>query len=205
MVMPSLLVEWTLSKAQALINGLITHADNTETLFEPLQHKRIRIMLEPMKIAIEIEFKGNVVVLSSETPRPVGLTLTGTPIQFLNTMTSHSVAGLHISGDGKIAQALQRALDGLNIDVEAFLESLVGGTLANTLMKGVKRAKVASSDIVSHTLNDIADYCHYEIRTTASQSDCDAFTKDVNALRYAVDHLAVKVAQLKRRIEERHV
>jgi ubiquinone biosynthesis protein UbiJ len=120
-------------------------------------------------------------------------------------MTSHSVAGLHISGDGKMAQALQRALGGLNIDVGAFLESIIGGTLANTVMKGAARAKQKSSDMVSHTLNDIADYCHYEIQTTASQDDCDAFTKDVNALRYAVDHLSMKVAQLKRLTEEAHV
>lgn len=205
MVMPSLLLEWTLSRAQAFINALIVHADNVQALFEPLQQKRVRVVLEPMKIIVEIDFKCSNIILSSETPRPVELTLTATPIQFLQTMTSHSVAGLHISGDGKIAQALQRALGGLNIDVAAFLDSIVGSTLSNTLMKGAASVKQKSSGIVAHTLNDIADYCHYEIQTTASQEDCDAFTKDVNALRYAVDHLAVKVAQLKRRVEETHV
>lgn len=205
MVMPSLLLEWTLSRAESFLNALLIHADNIDALFEPLQQKRIRFVFSPMKIIIEMECNNNQIILSTETPRPAALTLTGTPVQFLNTMTSHSVADLHISGDGKIAQALQRAIAGLHIDVEAFLESIVGGTLAHSLMTGAIQARASSKALAKHTLRDVSDYCHYEIQATASKSECDAFAKEVNALRYAVDHLSVRVTQLKRRIEDSHV
>jgi ubiquinone biosynthesis protein UbiJ len=204
MVMPSLLLEWTLSRAETFLNALLVHADNAETLLQPMQQKRIRVIFEPMHIGIDMECKGAHILLSAATSQPAALTLTGSPLQFLHTMTTHSVADLHITGDGKIAQALQRAIGRLNVDVEAFLESIVGGTLAHTLMINAGRARAYSASVATHTLHDMSDYCHYEINAAASKSECDAFAKDVNTLRYAVDHLSAKVNQLKRRIEDSH-
>jgi ubiquinone biosynthesis protein UbiJ len=204
MVMPSLALEWMLSRAQALINALLVHGD--AEILAPFHNQRIRFLFEPMMIAIDMTCTtDNHIILSTETPQPVALTLRGTPVQFLKTLSSHTVADLHITGDGKIAQSLQRVLGNLNIDAESFLETLVGGTLAHTLFSTFKKAQQKSNDIVSHTIQDISDYCQYETQTIVSQAACDAFTKDVNELRYTVDHLAAKIAQLKRRIEDTHV
>lgn len=205
MVMPSLLLEWTLSRAEAFLNALLTHSDNSEALIQPLQAKRMRMVFTPMNVTIEVTSSNNHIILSSETPRPAALTLTGSPIQFLNTMITHSVADLHMEGDAKLAQALQRAISGLHIDIESFLENIVGGTLAHALMANAEHARQYVNNTAAHTLQDMSDYCHYEIQATASELECDTFTKEVNTLRYAVDHLSAKVNQLKRRIEDTHV
>ncbi len=203
MVKPSLALEWILSRAQRFINALLAHADTK--VLEPLHQKRIRFVFEPMKIVIEMICANNTLILSSETTLPVALTLTATPVQFFQTMTSHSVSNLHIAGDGKVAQALQRALGNLDIDAEAFLETLIGGTIAHRMVQGFNKALEKSTDIKDHTIQDVADYCLYETNTVATKEAFDAFSKEVNGLRYATDHLAARIAQLKRRAESHHV
>lgn len=205
MVAPSLLLEWIIARAEAFVNALLVHAQDIEPLFLPLHHKRVRFIFEPMKIVIEMDIRGTQISLSTRTDRPVFLTLTATPIQFLQTLSTQSVSDLHIEGDGKIAQALQRAINGLHIDIESFLEGIVGATLAHNLMVGMQRAHQSGAAIIKHTKHDLSDYCHYEIQAAASADECDAFAKEVNALRYAVDHLSSKVNQLKRRLEVNHV
>jgi ubiquinone biosynthesis protein UbiJ len=203
MVKPSLALEWILSRAQRFINAILAHADTT--VLEPLNQKRIRFVFEPMKSVIEMNCSNNAIMLSSETILPVALTLTATPVQFFKTMTSHSVANLHIAGDGKVAQALQRAIGNLDIDVEAFLETVIGGTIAHKMVQGFSMALEKSTDIKNHTIQDIADYCRYETNTVTSKEEFASFTKEVNELRYATDHLAARITQLKRRTESYHV
>lgn len=204
MVMPSLALEWILSKAQSFMNALLSHGYADALL--PLRNSRIRFVFEPMNIAVEMTCTSHpYIVLTAETQHPVSLTLKGTPLQFLKSMTSHTMGNLHIAGDIKLAQVLQRALENLNIDVESFLSTIVGGTVAHHLISAIKKTEQKSREVASHTVQDISDYCQYEIHTITPKEECDIFTKKVNELRYKVDHLSVKIAQLKQHIEERHV
>lgn len=203
MVAPSLLLEWMIARAERFINAVLQHAYDIDTLLQPLRDKPIRFMFKPIEVSLVMTIQGNQVVLSTDD-RPALLTLSATPIQFLSTLLTQSVSDLHMEGDVKLAQQLQRTVQGMNIDIEAFLETLVGGTLAHILLERAKRIATSASNIMTHGKQDLSDYCHYEIQATASQAECDQFAKDVNAMRYAVDHLVARVQQLQRQVEVPH-
>lgn len=142
--------------------------------------------------------------LEREWAGPVDVTLRGSPLAFARFglkrrgINSDAFASrrLTIEGDAELAQDLQKAIAGIDLDFEELLSQYLGDVPAHQLGRGARTLLRWTREAAESLRLDIREYMVEESRVLAPAWRVDEFVERTDALRADVERLEARVRRL---------
>lgn len=190
--------ELSLAKCESLLNQALSQDLAWSTHAPSLEGQRVLFVLQTLDYCVLAQCRHQHISLSFETAdTPADLTVTATPKACLEALRDKALPrSIKISGDAILAQHLQQALFGAQIDWEGFLSLHLGDVPARAIHLGVKKASAFFTRLKVDLLADAHDYVIDETRVVVSADEIQQFVDDVTELRYASDRLAARIQAL---------
>jgi len=143
--------------------------------------------------------------LSKQAPLDVSATLQGSFFTLFQLHTKPDQppvgnADVRISGDMHFAKSLREILSSIDIDWEAQLAHWVGDATAHHAYETARDAKEHLRETKQHFAEDITDFLQHEKKITPTQTQAEMFFNQIDELRDNTERLSVRIANLKRKI-----
>lgn len=190
-----LMHELALAKMETLLNQALARDLGWTDAAKPLHDQRILFILETLDYCVLAQISGTWVRLSWEcADTPAHLTIKASPKACMQALKDKTLPrSIQISGDAFLAQHLQQAMFGLNIDWEGLLSDHVGDLPAKTLHRGLKKISGFLSRMADDVMADTHDYLLDEAKLVITPAEQQGFIDEVTELQYACDRLEARV------------
>lgn len=133
--------------------------------------------------------------------------LRGTPGAFARLGTTANPVGVlfsgdvEISGDAELGQRFKRILDGIQIDWEELLSTLVGDVLAHQLGNAARGTTTWLQNSAATLGRDIAEYLQEEISLLPREFEIEELLTGVDTLVGDTDRLEQRIRRLRRQLQ----
>ncbi len=132
----------------------------------------------------------------AETDLPPDTVITGSPSALLamsapDWFGKHS--GVRIDGDAGSAQALEQLLRKLDPDWEGLLTEQLGDVVGHQVWRVLRDSAGAGRRLAGVAGEQVTHYLREESGLLTTRAEAEAFARDVDELREAVDRLEVKM------------
>lgn len=187
---------------ETAINRYVHLDPEAQDLFDALDGKVIRIELTDLNLCyylLPIEQRINVMGRCEHAP---DTTLRGTSIAMVRMRASEDTGGplfsgeVLISGDVKLGQQFQAAIDAIDIDWEEQLSRITGDAVAHKVGNLVRGAVKWGQQTIDTLGKDVAEYLHEESRVLPAQYEVEEFIAAVDKLRADVDRAQARLNRL---------
>ena len=188
---------------ERVANRLLARDPETLDGLSRLAGKVIRVeLLNTRHPAIDVLPGEHGIRLETDCPRAADTLIRATPVELLiyAGFARRRVAGvshnMEIRGDPGLAQALQRALQDLDLDWEALLAGWTGGTLARKSNRLFNSGVDLLRNLRDKVVADLGEYSIYEKELLPDQDEVEEFNGAVEVLRDDVARLQKRLDRL---------
>ena len=176
--------------------------ETRERVARELDGRVVRVRVTRPEIELALAFVDDRVEVLRRHDGGVDLTVTGS-LAALRSL-QRSTDALHdgrvrIDGDLAVARALRETIAGFDLDLEALVEPLLGGTLARRLARAGRDLGGWSARTRSRFGADLGDYLREESELLARTEEIEPWSEAVDELRAATDRLEARLVRLERR------
>lgn len=180
----------------AVAHHLLDHADWARLRLAEHAGKQIRIESPAGSLLMEIEADGHVVPVRSDESPDVIISLT--PLAAALWLTDRQAAWreARVEGDMELAAAISHVASNLRWDFEEDLSRIVGDVAAHRVGQSARRFSTWQGDAAGSAARGMAEYLTEESHMLATPLQVEAFTKDVDDLRDAVERFEKRLDQL---------
>lgn len=138
------------------------------------------------------------ITLSTEPLFSVATTITGSSKSFLILLLTKQAnlaikTGLEVSGNLNLAEKLQTRLFNYTIDWQAQLEKIFDPAVTYHIQQLGNWLKNNYTDFKDSLVHSIADYLLYENQLLVKKDNMDAYLKEIDQLRLAVDRIEARI------------
>jgi len=173
--------------AVRLLNRQLDREGSAREQLRPFAGRTAQFELPPFSILLGVDAAGRFTVASGTPDVNIAVDPTALPAVMLdpNALTQN----VRLTGNAEFAQALSQALQRLRPEPEEELARFVGDAAAVRIVGAIRAAAAAAADGAGRFARSAADYFVAENPMLVTRSEAEAFARDVNALRDAVERL----------------
>ena len=155
----------------------------------------IRLELLPLPgIGLRID-DGRLAVESPE--EQADLAIRGHLAAFVRYVLSGRADGIHLEGEGEIAQDFRDFLGALDIDWEELLSRAVGDVPARLMMRTLEEGRQVARNFSAAAESNARDYLHEESGLLPRASELDRFVHEVDRLRDDLERLELRLGRIR--------
>jgi ubiquinone biosynthesis protein UbiJ len=183
----------------AAANHLLRDADWARDRMRPFAGKRARFVIGPVRLDFSIDAEGRLAPAGAD--KPVDVTVVMPPALVPRWLGNRNAASreVRVEGDSEFASALSFVAANLRWDFEEDLSRLTGDIVAHRVgetVRGLDRWRRATARAASAS---VAEFLTEEKHVLPTRLEADAFLREVDELRDAVERLDKRVALLEPR------
>ena len=184
------------SLVSRVAHHLLDQADWARSRLAEHAGKQVRLELPLGPMSVEIASDGHVLPAQSDESPDVLISLT--PLAAARWFTDRQAAWreARVEGDMELAAAISHVVSNLRWDFEEDLSRIVGDMAAHRVGQGALRFSTWPGDAAGSAARGIAEYLTEESHVLATPLQVETFTKDVDALRDAVERLDKRMDRL---------
>lgn len=119
-----------------------------------------------------------------------------------NKQAALASGGVRIEGDAMLAQRFAEVFDGLELDLEAPVERLLGPVAAQRIGDTARRLLGWGRESLQTLGTDAAEFLREETGDLIHAEDVEAWMNDVDELRSAVDRAEARIRRLERKLAD---
>lgn len=165
-----------------IINKIINLDPDAQIYLQPLAHKALSFNLVPLPfLNIYCVFTDTYIQISSTKPEHV------------DTQISASLNKISVSGDFKVAEAIQALVLKLNIDWEEELSKYTGDVIAHQTVYHLKKLRIYQQQSSTNLEEMITEYLQEESGFFPTKYEVEEFMHAVDDLRLDVDRISARV------------
>lgn len=192
-----------LGSAESSLNKLLQQDPRTLQRLTELSGKVIRVEFSQPTLSLTLLPGPTGLDLLLHSECPTDLTLSGKAQDFIQMASAENSSdmlfgkGVSISGDTGLATAFSNLLKDFSIDWEAWLEDLLGDTLAHPLASFFRTQKHQFEQIQRSLSANSVEYLQEELGILPPRAEIDGFLEAVDQLRDATERLEARVYALR--------
>lgn len=185
------------------INQYLQLDPESRTTLEKLHGKHIAIELQPFNLTFYGEFSHHGIQLTTHSDIVPDVTLRGTPLQLLATMTTRKnrqqffADDVSIEGNVELGQQIIDLFDHLQIDWEEQLAHITGDAPAYYISNFMRRTASWLRETNASLTANVSDYLHEEAAWLPTHEALNDFFNDIDTLRMDTDRIESKIQQLR--------
>lgn len=180
----------------AVLNRLLAREPWAREKLAPFAGRAARFELGPLALTLAVREGG--VVGASEAPPDVTISLDPAVAPAALFEPAAALRNVRLAGDAEFAQALSFVLQNLRPEPEEELARFVGDAAAVRIMDALRAAAAQLREGSQRLAASAADYFVAENPMLAARAEVETFSREVNALRDAVERLDKRIEQLER-------
>jgi len=198
------------SQPLALLEGVVNRylaldPELAEGLGE-LEGALLAVELAGTGLTFHAELARGRVSLTRMPPRAPDTVIRGTPLALARALGAGTPApgldaGVSVSGDVELAQALRRTLACLGIDWEEVAAAVVGDAAAHGFGNWARGARAFGARVAATLAEDTGEYLREEASLVADAPTVETFAAEVDRLRDDVERLERRIERLVERGE----
>lgn len=198
---PSIILTQLATVLETALNQLIKRDPALGERIATLEGETIDMQLNQPKLAMRVLVRNGQLLLGpaleqTDVSLSVSTGIAGLMDAINQSDTADAKDRLRISGDVKLAQAMQDVLDGYKPDLAALLAPALGEIASVQVARGLLGFGKRLKQLFEHGTQDIADFALDNAKVAVRSAEVEAFNEDVDALRNRVDRLAQRVKNL---------
>ena len=184
-----------LASLSALIDQALRTDTEAQKRLQAMGRRVIRLELSPLPaIGLHVE-DGKLTV--GPPAEQVDLSVRGHLAAFARYVINGRADGIHMEGEGEVAQDLRDFLTTLDIDWEELLSRAVGDTPARLLMRTIMGFARSAQRFGAAAESNTRDYLHEESGLLPRASELDRFVRGVDRLRDDLARLELRLDRIK--------
>lgn len=178
----------------ALVDQALRTDEESQKRLQAMGRRTIRLELLPLpSIGLHID-DGK---LTLESPgEEADLAVRGHLAAFVRYVLSDRADGIHLKGEGEIAQDLRDFLAALDIDWEELLSRAVGDVPARLMMRTLEECRQVARNFGGAAESNARDYLHEESGLLPSSSELDRFVREVDRLRDDLERFEMRIDRI---------
>jgi len=178
------------------LNHLLRSASWARDALRPHAGKTVRLEIAPFSHALTVLDNGEVAPAASGARPSTRIQLT--PGVMLRVVANDETAwqDVHLEGDTELGTVIHHLARHLRWDAEEDLSRVFGDILAHRMVRSGRELRRWSEQALENTGRSFAEYWTEEQPLIAGARDLDAFYRDVDQLRDAVDRLEKRIENL---------
>ena len=184
------------SLASAVAHHLLEQADWARSRLAEHAGKRVRVesLVGPLSVAIAEDGQ----ILPVELGETPDLVISLSPLAAAQWFTDRPAVWreARVEGDAELAAAISHVAANLRWDFEEDLSRVVGDAAAHRVGQNVRRLATWPGDAAESAARGVAEYLAEEKHVLATPLQTEAFTKNVDELRDAVERLDKRMDRL---------
>lgn len=180
---------------RAIAQALSADAGSADRL-PALDGRCIQLVLQGTGIDLFFIGQGNRLGVVAESDLPPDTVIRGSPAALLAMAVPDWLdgnSGVRIEGDAGAAQALEKLLRRLDPDWEGLLTEQLGEVLGHQVWRLIRDSLAGSRRLAGVAGDQFGHYLREESGLLVTRAEAQAFTRDVDELREAVDRLDVSL------------
>ncbi len=161
-----------------------------------LDGRCIQLALQGTGIDLFFIGRGDRLQVVAESDLPADTVIRGSPAALLALAVPDwfdGDSGVRIEGDAGAAQALEKLMRRLDPDWESLLTEQLGDVVGHQLWRVLRDSLSGSRRLAGVAGDQVGHYLREESRLLVTRPEAQAFTRDVDELREAVDRLEVSL------------
>lgn len=177
------------------LNRLLALDPNTPAQLESLGDKRLQVTLEQLNIDLFFHAAGEALNVSATATQAADTTLSGTPLALLSMLAPErggrpTPGGtVRISGDAELARRFERLVRRLDPDWEAVLSDYFGDLIGHQVYAFLHQGREGIRHTAATGTAQMGAWLGEESGLLINRTEFEAFSRDVDTLREAVDRL----------------
>ena len=171
----------------ALIDQALRTDAASQQRLQAMGRKEIRLELSPLP-GIGLCVDEGKLALGSPA-ESADLSVRGHLAAFVRYVINGRADGIHLEGEGELAQDFRDFLSGLDIDWEELLSRAIGDIPARLLMRTLAEAARSARALGAAAGSNTRDYLHEESDLLPQADELDRFVREVDRLRDDVARL----------------
>jgi len=192
---------------EAAINHYVHLDSDAKRKMAELHNKVIVLDLQGTGLSFYLYFGDDRVFVLPECDREPDCRMVGAPLAMARLGLGSKTPGalfasdVVIEGDMEVGRAVQRFLDGLEIDWEEQLSKYVGDVVAHQVGSVVREVFSWGKKTSETLMQNGVEYLQEESRELPHPVEVEAFVDAVDSLRADVDRMSARVSRLKQKLE----
>lgn len=186
---------------QSSIDALVKADPDLLSQLHDLQGKVLRLQVQAPDLTVTLGFVDTGVELMRKHDGDVDATISGSPTALLAIRQDSAPlyrGDVTIDGDMSVALAFKKFIASTNIDLEALVAPVVGGTVAHQINRfGTELSSWFRRTTNSFELN-VSEYLSEEVEMVATADEVQNYIHEVDDLRSHYDRLLARVALLEK-------
>jgi len=189
-----------LATIEAAFNKII--ADQPGIVSDRLHDKCVCLHLDGIDLPLYFRFINDTVFVFDGLQQSVDATIQGTPLALAAVSFSGeaNTRDMKIKGDLQVAQAFERLLKEIDIDLEEILSRYTGDAIAFQIGNAVRGFKKWGSESANAFADDLRDYLQIETGQLPLPDEVKQFNNSVDEVRAAVERLEMRVQRFESRL-----
>ena len=185
--------------AAALNRLLRTNSWAAERLL-PHAGKTVALVCAPVEVKLTVCASGEVTAAPRETAEDARITVTPGVLLRLAAREENAWAAAETTGDMDFAAAVDYLWRNLEWDYEEDLSRVFGDIAAHRMGTGLRELDRWGRAALTNVGRGLAEYATYEQPALASAGAVQAFVRDVDEARDAVERIAKRIELIERRL-----
>ena len=178
----------------ALIDPALRTDEESRRRLQAMGRRTIRLELPPLPL-VGLRIDDGKLILESPGEE-ADLVVRGHLAAFVRYVISGRADGIHLEGEGEIAQDLRDFLAALDIDWEELLSRVVGDVPARLMMRTLEECRQVARNFGGATESNARDYLHEESGLLPSASELDRFVREVDRLRDDLERFEARIERI---------
>ena len=188
---------------EAAINRVLAMDPDATGRFGRLEGKLLQVDLDGLGISLFLSFAFGSVEVSVTAPGEPDTRLSGTPVALFLMVAPDAVgdwglpgSGVRIEGDANLARDIGKLFGALDPDWQAPMNALLGDTLGPQLASSLRQGAESLRDALTTLSGQAKAYRESGGGPLVGRGEVDAFNRDVDRLRDAVERMEARVRHL---------
>jgi ubiquinone biosynthesis protein UbiJ len=180
------------------LNHLLAGQPWLRERLEPHAGRSCRIDVFPLSITVRIAEDGVLRLAGDDDAPDAQIRLSPVALARLLAGDERARAEVHLSGDPALAGALAATMQALRWDAEEDLSRVIGDIAAHRVMHGARQLASWQQRAAQGIAASLAEYLVEERALVAGRDDLARWSREVDALRDAVERLEKRLERLAR-------
>jgi ubiquinone biosynthesis protein UbiJ len=185
---------------QNALNKALQLDASLSTKLQPLQGKRVQLIITPLNLTFFIEFTAMGIQLSTDSLHAADTVIRSSPIHLLRMSVTPAAQirallndDLQIEGNLELGLEIKRLLSNLDLDWEGELAQLTGDVVAHQIGRWVRGGIQRAQDIQTSLGTQCSEYLHEEARLFPPIEEVNDFFADIDELSLHVERLEAQL------------
>lgn len=183
----------------ALLSDIIDQALRTDAeaqrRLRAMGRRVVRLELQPLP-AVGLRIEDGKLTLESPAEQ-ADLAVRGHLAAFVRYVLNDRADGIHLEGEGEIAQDFRDFLGALDIDWEELLSRATGDVPARVLMRTLEEGRQVACNLGAAIESNARDYLHEESGLLPRAAELERFMREVDRLRDDLERFELRLDRLR--------